>query len=737
MPRGPGVVTTQTEQSEQSGRDVQTIKTFCRFCHAFCGMEADVVDNRIVALRGDQDHLVSQGYTCPKGRAEIERITHPERLLSAKKRVDGELVSLPSEQALDEIADRLNAIIAEHGPHSVAIYVGGGGHRNAAAGPWFSRRFLDGLGSRSMYTAFTIDSPSLPVAMTRLFGAPLPVQMLDLDHAEVAMFVGTNPLVSHFMTMPQPDPIRRLREAKRRGLYVIVVDPRRTETAKHADLYLQVKPGEDATLFAGMIKIVIEEGLYDHDYVASYGSGLDALAAAVAPFDLDYVERRTGVPAALVREAATRFATAQRGGAQTGTGVHMARRQVLSTQLVMVLNALCGRYDRRGGLTHHDGAIGIAMPPLDKPLRMPRYNGPTSRIRGIRGNFNVVGFFEEMPANTLTDEILLPGEGQIRALIVYGGNPALVFPDGESTRKALASLDLLVVADLFENSTAEHAHYVLAVRHPYERVDVSRLADSWYPRPFSQYTAAVVEPPPGVIEDWELFWGLAKRMEIKIDVPGIEPLSDPTTDEILDGLHRFSRIPLDDVRDHPGGHVWGEPEMVVDGVIPNMLSHPDHLIAFGDPEALAELAEMRAEELPGGGGYEPTEHFQFRMITYRMREVFCSQGQNLPSVAAKRPYNPVVMHPDAMHRLGLSDGDRVTVDSGFGRVVGIVEGSADIGLDTVALAFGWGSRSDQGANVQNLIPDDVRFDPDTGMAQQSAVPVNVIPMAAEQESEGD
>ena len=373
MPRVSGVVT------EQAERDAQTIKTFCRFCHAFCGMEADVVDNQIVALRGDADHLVSQGYSCSKGRAEIERITHPDRVLSAKKRVDGELVSLPSEKALDEIADRLNEIIAEHGPHSVAIYVGGGGHRTAAGGPWFSRRFLDGLGSRSMYTAFTIDSPSLPVAMTRLFGAPLPVQMLDLDHAEVAMFVGTNPLVSHFMTMPQPDPIRRLREAKRRGMYVIVVDPRRTETAKHADLYLQVKPGEDATLFAGMIKIVIEQGLYDHDYVAAYGSGLDALAAAVAPFDLDYVARRTGVPAALVREAATRFATAERGGAQTGTGVHMARRQVLSTQLVMVLNALCGRYDRRGGLTHHDGAIGIAMPPLDRPLRMPRYDGPTSR----------------------------------------------------------------------------------------------------------------------------------------------------------------------------------------------------------------------------------------------------------------------------------------------------------------------------------------------------------------------
>jgi anaerobic selenocysteine-containing dehydrogenase len=712
---------------------VETVKTFCRFCHAFCGMEADVVDGRIVALRGDPEHAVSQGYTCPKGRAELERLTHPDRLRSAAKRVDGELVALPTEQALDEIAARLNEIIDQHGPHSVAVYVGGGGHRTAAGGPWFSRRFLDGIGSRSMYTAFTIDSPSLPVAMTRLFGAPLPVQMLDLAHADVAMFVGTNPLVSHFMTMPQPDPIRRLRAAKRRGLYVIVVDPRRTETAQHADLHLQVRPGEDATLFAGMIKLVIEEGLYDHDYVAAHASGLDELGAAVAPFDLAHVERRTGVPAALVREAATRFATAARGGAQTGTGVHMARRQVLSTQLVMVLNALCGRYDRRGGLTHHDGAIGIALPPLDRPLKMPRYQGPTSRIRNIGGSFNVVGFFEEMPANTLTDEILTPGEGQIRALIVYGGNPALVFADARSTEAALASLDLLVVADLFETATAEHAHYLLAVRHPFERTDVSRLADAWYPLPFSQYTAPVVEPPPGVIEDWQVFWGLARRMEAKIDLPGIEPDHDPTTDDVLDALHRYSRIPLDDVRRHPGGHVWGPADPVVDGVIPHMISHDDGRMALGDPAALAELAELRDEVVPAGGGDEPGETFAFRLITYRMREVYCSQGQNLPSVAAKRPHNPVLMHPDAMRRLGLSDGDQVEVDSGFGRVVGVVEASRDVAPDVVALAFGWGGRHSGGVNVQHLIPDDVRFDPDTGLAQQSAVPVNVTPVPMNRE----
>ncbi len=711
----------------RSPEGVETKKTFCRFCHAFCGMEVDVAGGRIVAVRGDRDNPASQGYTCLKGRAEMERIYHPERLLSAKKRVDGALTPIATATALDEIAARLDEIIEEHGPDAVAVYVGCGGHRTAAGGPWYVSRWLDGIGSRSMYTSFTIDSPSLPAAMTRLFGNPIPVQMLDIDHAEVAMLVGTNPLTSHFITIPQPNPTRRLRDAQKRGMQVIVVDPRRSDTARLADLHLQVKPGEDATLFAGMIKIVIEKGLYDHDYVAKYTSGLERLASAVEPFDLDHVERRTGVPGSLVREAATRFANARRGGAQTGTGLHMARHQVLSTQLVMTLNALCGRYDRRGGLTHHDGAVGIELPPLDRPLRMPVYEGRASRVRGIRGNLNIIGFFEEMPTNTLTDEILTPGDGQIRALLVHGGNPALVLPDADSTAAALASLDLLVVNDLFETETCEHADYVLAVRHPFERVDLSRLADPWYPFPFAQYTEAMVDAPPGVLDDWEIFWELARRMGTKIKLPGIAPTDRPSTDDVLDALHRNSRIPLDEVRKHPGGRAWGDKELVVDGIVPNMLGHDDGRIALGDPEALAELAELRAEPVQAGGGYDAEGPFAFRMITYRIKEVYCSQGRNMPSLVARRRHNPVLIHPDAMRDLGVADGDRVVVDSGFGSVEGTAESSEDVAPDVVAFAFGWGGRNDDGANVQHLIPDDHHFDPITGQAQQSAVPVNVRP----------
>jgi anaerobic selenocysteine-containing dehydrogenase len=694
-------------------------------------VEVDVEGDRVIAVRGDRENAVSEGYTCPKGRAEVERIHHPDRLLSPRKRIDGRMVAIQPEQALDEIAQRLREIVDRHGPRAVAVYVGCGGHRTSTGGPWFVRKWLDALGSPGLYTSLTIDSPSLFLAGHRFFGGPVPANLFDIANADVAMFVGTNPVASHqIMTMPQSNPTRRLRDAQKRGMKLIVVDPRRSDVARRADIHLQLRPGEDATLLAGMIRIIIERKLYDSDYVERCVSGVDALREAVEDFDLEYVSSRCGVPAGLIARAAETFATAPRGGAQSGTGLHMARHQNLATQLVMTLNGLCGRYDRPGGLVRNVGVLNFEIPENVGPAPIPHFAGPESRIRGIKGTFSLLGFYPEMPTNTLTDEMLTPGEGQIRALIVNGGNPALVFADEASTVRALKQLDLLVVNDLFVSATAKFADYVLAVKHPFERTDVPRLMDFSYPFPFSQYASPLVTPPAGVMEEWEIFWELATRLGLSLDIPGLSMAHKPSADELLDALHANSRIPLDEVRRYPGGHVWGERELRAGGVIPNMIGHEDRKMAAGHPEVLAELREVRAE--PGTGcGYAPGERFGFRMITYRMKESYCTQGQNLPSLRQKRSFNPVLMNPQAMRTLGVQTGDVVEVDSGHGRLEGIAEATEDLAPEVIALAHGWGDPSDdrdvreKGCNVQRLIPDDVRYDPVTGLALQSAVPVNV------------
>ncbi|MBW2274659.1 MAG: molybdopterin-dependent oxidoreductase [Deltaproteobacteria bacterium] len=710
---------------------IETHKTFCRFCHVFCGLEVDVEDDRVLAVRGDRDNAVSQGYSCQKGRAEVERIYHPDRILMPQKRVDGGTVDLAPEQALDEIAAKLREIVAEHGPGAVAAYAGCGGHRTSTGGPWFLRKWLDALGSPGLYTSMTIDSPSLFLAMHRLFGSPVAVNLFDIDNADVAMFVGTNPTASHMLVMPQSNPTRRLADAQKRGMQLIVVDPRRSDVARRADLHLQLKPGEDATLLAGIIKVILDRKLYDAEYVGECVSGIEELQAAVKDFDLAYVARRTQVPGELVERAAEIFADAETGGAQSGTGLHMARHQNLTTQLVMTLNALCGRYDRRGGICRNKGVLGFELPDNMGPAPIPHFSGPQSRIRGIRGTFSLLGMYNEMPTNTLTDEILTPGEGKIRALFVNGGNPALVFADEASTLRALQDLDLLVVNDLFMSATAKFADYVLPVKHPFERTDVPRLMDGTYPFPFSQHTPPLVSAPEGTMEEWEIFWELATRLGIDLQLQGISMDRKPSADELLDSLHSNSRIPLDEVRKYPGGHVWGEQELSAGGMIPNALGHEDGKMAAGHPEVIAELREVRAEPLVEGGGYQTGDEFGFRMITYRMKEAYCTTGQNLPSLRAKRSYNPVLMNPAEMASIGVADGDVVVVDSGYGRVEGIVEGTEDLAPGVIALAHGWGDPSDErgvrekGCNVQRLIPDDQRYDPITGLAQQSAVAVNV------------
>jgi len=711
---------------------IQTQKSFCRFCHVFCGVEVDVdvARNKIVAVRGDRDNAVSQGYSCLKGRAEPERIHHPDRLLSSKKRVNGRFVDIAAERALDEIGTRLRSIIDRHGPGAVAVYVGDAGHRMSATGPWFIRKWLDALGSPGLYTSYTVDSPSLSVAGSRLFGAPIPLGVFDVANADVAMFVATNPTVSHLMSLPQSNPSKRLKDAQRRGMKLIVIDPRLCDVARRADIHLQVKPGEDAALLAAIIKVILERELFDREYVAQYVSGVQALHEAVQPFALDYVARRTQVPAPLIEQAAVMFATAPRGAAQSGTGLAMARHQNLTTTLVSTLNALCGRFDRRGGLTRNPGVLNRPLPEKPGPIPLPLHPGPTSRIRGIKGINNWLGVLE-MPANTLTDEILQPGEGQIRALIVNGGNPALVFPDEEATLRAMETLDLLVVNELFMSATAKFAHYVLAVKHPFERADVPRLMDPLFPIPFSQYAAPLVDAPPGLVEEWEIFWGLARRLGITVGLPGISMERKPTADEMLDAVHAGSRIPMDEIRQYPGGHVWGAPETLVGAVIPNMIGHPDKRIAVGDPEVLAELRAVRAEPVIDAGGYATDDRFGFRMITYRMPEVYCTQGQNLPSLRKKRTYNPVLMNRTDMQGLRVADGDVVMVDSGYGRVLGIVEGTGDLPQGVVGFAHGWGDPGEagdlrtKGTNIQRLIPDDRHYDPITGLALQSAVPVNV------------
>ena len=414
---------------------IETKRTFCRFCHASCAIEVDIDDNRVVAVRGDQADPIFGGYTCVKGRHLGDQHHHPDRLrTSLKRRPGGGFDEIPTSRALDEIAERLHAIVAEHGPRSVASYSGTAVYGNAVGLP-SARAFHKALGSPSFYTSLTIDQPGKILVPLRHGSWAAGHQ--PFSTADVSLVIGQNVPVSLLGYPGGPtavDPIVTVHEAKKRGWKLIVIDPRRTEMATSADLFLQVRPGEDPTLLAGLLRVILDEGRNDAEFCARWVRGLDDLHAAVRRFDVDHVAGQTGVDRDDIVLAARMFADGPRGSATCGTGPNMAPHGGLTEHLVTCLNTVCGRYPREGEvLANPGGILGWKKPwappkaQAVSPIPAALTSGEPARVRGLH---TLIG---EGPTAALPDEILEPGEGQIRALLTVGGNPVLAWPDQVKT----------------------------------------------------------------------------------------------------------------------------------------------------------------------------------------------------------------------------------------------------------------------------------------------------------------
>ena len=305
---------------------VETQRSFCRFCHAGCAIDVDVDrgSNAVLAVRGVMEDPVYEGYTCVKGRHLGDQHEHPGRLRTSMKKVGDGHVPIATDTAFDEIAERLAGILAKHGPRSVASYCGTAAYQNATGLP-VAAAFHSSIGSPSFYTSSSIDQPGKAIAPLRHGAWAAGVHALDT--ADVACIVGCNTIVSSFGYpggLPGFNPLMRLKRLKENGLFLIVVDPRFTEVAHYADLYLPIRPGEDPTLLAAFAREILDHDMFDQDFVATYVNGLDELRRAVDPFTLDYASRRTGIDRGLIAEAARRFAGGRRGALTTGTGPDMA-----------------------------------------------------------------------------------------------------------------------------------------------------------------------------------------------------------------------------------------------------------------------------------------------------------------------------------------------------------------------------------------------------------------------------
>ena len=715
----------------------KTVKTYCRFCHAYCPMEATVEDNRLIALVPDTSNEMYGGYTCIKGRQMIDQIDHPTRLQqSQKKQPDGSFNAIGTELAMDEIATQLQTILDTYGPRSIASYNGTYSYQNSAAHD-VARAFHAAIDSPSYYTSVTIDQPAkVAIGPTRMGWWNGGSHMWN--DSDVAMIIGNNTLVSHFSIpggIPAFSPHNALRDGKKRGIKVICIDPRVTEVASRADLHLQVRPGQDAAILAAIIAVILAEELHDKAFCLDNVEGLEQLTEHTRRFTPEAVSAAAGIPANQIIEAARMFAAGPRGTAVTGTGPEMGPHPNLLQHLVQSLNAICGRHYREGERLPNPGVLTPTGPrSAEATGPQPQWltDGVKSRVSEDICETVVLspyGPLKEMPTAVISDEMLLEGEGQIKALICVGGNPLLAWPDQEKTHAALSGLELLVCIDIKMAATAQMADYVLAPKMCLEREDVTLLTDIWHDKPYSQYTQTVVEAEGDKIEEWEFFWAMGKRMGLNMSMANgpINMQEKPKKFDLLANITQGSRVPLQEIYNTEGGKIFDVPDVILDAPDPTTRGR---LQLF--PPGLEQELEASHNDMKSSA----TKEYPLLLISRRMKNTYNSTGPELSLLKSKGTTNPAFMHPQELAALQVADGDIVEVHSLHGAIPAVVTASDDIRPGVISMSHCWGGSPDPtanadqrvreiGSNTNRLIDNLENAERYSGMCRQSSIPVAI------------
>jgi anaerobic selenocysteine-containing dehydrogenase len=643
----------------------------------------------------------------------------PDRFITAQRNGPQGLEPIATTRAIDEVAARLRAILDDHGPESIALFVGTQAY-TASLTYSFAGAWLRAVGSHQRFSTMTIDQSAKWVATARLGSWGGGRQRFE--DSNVWLLAGTNPLVSmqggELTGFPIHDGLRRLEDARRRGLQLIVVDPRRTETAAHSDLHLQLIPGTDAVLFAAMLRVILTEDLHDADFCTRWVDGLSTLRAAIDALTPAVASRITGVDEQLILDAARAFGRASRGMAKTGTGPDMGPHANIAEHLVQALNVVCGRFPRPGD---RYAASGV----LSGPRRLPAQPLGTDRTweRGYRNRHGIGTLMGELPSSILADEILEPGSGRVRALVVAGGNPAAAFPDQVRTIEALRSLDLLVTIDPFPTETARLADYVIAPTMSFERPEDTRGYEQFFSEPFAQHSPAILDPPGDVIEDWQFFFELAARMGLLLNIgdriwePGTRR---PQSDELLESLASRAQVSYQTVRDTPHGACFAD-------VAPTVIE-PARADAAARFELLADDVAGELRSAIDALQRAPAHSRAYLLTVRRSKHAMNSLGRRLPH---GEPVNPCFVHPDDLADLHMTDGDLLSLTSDHGSINAVAASDPTLRRGVLAMTHCHGGLPGDdddtvrfGANPSRLLSLTERRQPVSLMPWMTAVPVS-------------
>jgi len=743
--------------------ETRTAYRTCPLCEATCGLELTLEGRSLVKVRGDREDVFSHGYICPKGLALVDLERDPDIVRTPLIR-DGDGHREASwEEAFALIDSRLRPIVAEHGPDSVAVYLGNPNVHNLA-GLLYNPVLVRALGTANLYTATSVDQMPKQVACAYMFGSGLSIPIPDVDRTQHMVILGANPLVSNGSLFTAPDLPGRLRALRARGGKLVVVDPRRTETARHADEHHAIVPGTDAHLLLAIVHTLFDEGLARPGRLEQHTSGIDVVRGLAERFTPEVVAAVTGIEAGEIRRMARELAAAERGVVYGRVGTCTQEFGTLASWLVDVVNVLTGNLDRPGGAMFTKPATGgsntSGTPGVGKGARFGRRH---TRVRGLAEHFS------EFPVAALAEEILEPGDGRVRAFISVAGNPVVSTPDARRLDRALGALEFMVSIDIYLNETSRHADVILPGESTLTRghYDVAFTALSC--RNIAHYSPPALEAEDGSMHEWQVLLRLAAI------AAGQGPESDLRA---LDGfvarglLERGLKNALSPAHGADLEAAWSEvadgegPERLLDILLrtgpygdgfgrdpeglsmTKLLEHP-HGIDLGPlqeriPEVLRTPSGMI--ELAPGDIVQDVERLRASLERARDGLVLVGRRQlrsnnswmhNLPGLSGGSNRCTVQVHPEDAARLHLEEGKPVRVSSASGSIDVEVEVTDVMRPGVVSIPHGWGDGNGEvrlsvaagqpAANSNALAPADL-VDALSGNAVLNGIPVTVSPV---------
>ena len=659
-----------------SDTSTRTHHRVCHLCEAMCGLVIQTEGDKVTDVRGDKDDPLSRGHVCPKAVALQDIHEDPDRLRKPMKRIrtaPGEYqhVEIEWSEALDLAADALASTIEKQGIDAIGAYFGNPAVHNYGM-LTHQRNLFRHIRTRNRFSATSVDQLPHHLVSLWCFGHMLLHPIPDVDRTHYFLMLGANPLASNGSIWTVPDVRQRLKDLKSRGGKLVVVDPRRTETAELASKHLFIRPGSDAAFLLAMIHVLFRDDLVAPGPLGDFTDGLDEVAAAVSELSPDWAAPLTGIEADDIVRIAHELAEAEAGICYGRMGVSTQAYGALCQWAIQVINVATGHLDKPGGSLFTRPAMDQVV--NTNPGGFGRF---ASRGRGLP-EFNY-----ELPAATMVDEIRTEGEGQIRLMFTGAGNPVLSTPNGRALDEALEEVDFMISVDPALNETTRHADVILPPTSPLEHDHYDIAFHNLAIRNTARYSPAVFDKPEGAMHDWEIFSELGARVAARFN---LEPMPTYPPDRMVDaalksgpyGEHTDWQLSIDKLKAHPSGIDLGP----LEPSCPERLQTPNQRIQLAIPEVLADIERFVKDTDVAGDHY--------RLIGRRHVRDNNSWMHNHHRLMKGKPRCQLLMHPDDVAKEGWQSGMVVTIESRVGAIDAELAASDEMMPGVVSLPHGYG-----------------------------------------------